>query len=81
MSWMKSVKMARVHPAALQLLQKPAASTSGSGSDGSAAGGGVASGDTGETVPGGEFTRPLGRSEDAGGPMELWSETMDPSGC
>lgn len=75
------MKMVCVHPAVLQLLQKPAASTSGSGSDGRAAGGGVASGDAGEIFPGGEFTRSLGRSEDTGGSVELWSETEGSSGC
>lgn len=75
------MKMVCAHPAALQLLQKPAASMSGSGSDGGAVGGEVASGDAGEIVPGGEFTGPLGRSENAGGAMALWSEAEGTSGC
>lgn len=45
---MKSVKMACVHPAALQLFQKLVESMLGSGSDGSAAGEEMVAGGAGE---------------------------------
>lgn len=57
---MKSVKMARVHPAPLQLFQKLVESMLGSGSDGSTAGEEVVAGGAGEMaelVHGGELIR------------------------
>lgn len=57
---MKSVKMACVHPAALQLFQKLVESMRGSGSDGSAAGEETVAGGAGEMaelVHGGELIR------------------------
>lgn len=70
---MKSVKMACVHPAALQLFQKLVELMLGSGSDGSAAGEEMVAGGAGEMaglVHGGELKRLQGLelSGEGGGP-------------